>query len=156
LLVAIARFRIGERLRPALPLAPAGAARVVGFLEFASVGQIRISLARRRRGLLDCPAKRKRVQCHVGVGAQGPADVLQAVRPAPGAGIGNGKETAVAGAHAYRIGARMGVGAPVLARLARLFVPAILESGVQLLVLLSRSPEPRYAAEQSLEDIGGP
>ena len=124
LLVAIPRFRIGERLRPALSLAPAGAVRIEGFLELAGVGQIDIGLARRRLGLFDRSAEREGVEGHVRVGAQGPAHVFKAVRPASRAGIGNGEEAAVTGAHAYRIGAGARVDASVLARLRRLFAAA--------------------------------
>ena len=120
LLVAIPRFGVGKRVRPALPLTPAGAARIVRFLEFTGVGQIRVRLARRRGRFLDRAAERERIEGHVGVGAQGPADVLQAVRPASGARIGNGEEAAVAGPHAYRIRAGVRLDGSFLARGGRL------------------------------------
>ena len=134
LFVAVPCLRVGERFRPALPLAPAGAVRIVGLLEFAGVGQVRIRFAvRRRRGPVDRSAKGKRVERHVGVGAQGPANVLQGIGPASGARIGHGKEAAIAGAHANRVGPGVGrdcrllpgsgLGLAILRRAVRLWRP---------------------------------
>ena len=144
-LVAIPRFRVGERFSPSLPLSPAGAARIVSLLEFAGVGQICVRLAGRRSGLLDRTAERERIEGHVGIGAQGPANVLEAICPASSARIGNGEEAAVAGPHAYRIGAGVRLDAPFLARRGRLarLIAVVFKSGVRLRLLVLRSPEPR-------------
>src|SRR6516162_8510532 len=102
--MAISRLGSGKRLRPALSPTTTGAARIVDLLKSVSVGQIGVRFAGRGLRLVDGAAKGKRIQRHVCVGAQRPADRLQTVEAACFAGVGDRKETAVASAHADRIG----------------------------------------------------
>ena len=114
--VAKSRLRRGERVRPALVRAPAGAGRVVGLLELEGVRQRRVTRPGRRRALVDRAAERHRIELDRGVGTEGLAHVLQR-RPAR-ARIGQRKETAVAGPHAHVHGAAEAPAAmpPVLRR----------------------------------------
>ena len=97
------RFGGGERFSPALSRRAAGAGRIVGLFEFARVGQTPVRLASRGHGFLDRAAKRKRIEGHVRVWAERPANLLESVGATVGAKIRHGKERAVALAHTDRI-----------------------------------------------------
>src|SRR5271166_2360276 len=97
------RLRRGERLGPALSRGAAGAGRRVRLFKFMRVRQPGVRFAKRRHGLINRAAKRKRIEGYVRVGTKRPADLFEGVGAAAWAEIGHGKESAVARPHADRV-----------------------------------------------------